>query len=179
MVLDIIFKSSKFLGQDDTCVQPEAKAQELADGIAASIPYHLTDDVAVYAQRIHSGLDTNYDGKPVGGLQLLHPLWVVANASVVSQELRTHMRKHLAWIGQFSRPLSSFLYSCPPPYSFPPSFLWELYTFALSMPPLVLHCYPLGKMQVLIIRSLSGYWAGQSTCKCELVNISSKQKKEN
>ena len=91
------------LGQINNCSEPQIKAQQLADGIAASIPYHLVDDVNTYVEGIHNDRETRYNGKPVGGLLMLHPLWVVANASAVSEELRTYMRKQLAWIGKFSK----------------------------------------------------------------------------
>ncbi|OCK74589.1 hypothetical protein K432DRAFT_310426, partial [Lepidopterella palustris CBS 459.81] len=45
MILDIIVRCSKCLRQKNICLQPQAKAQQLADDIAASIPYHLADNV--------------------------------------------------------------------------------------------------------------------------------------
>ncbi|KAF2496520.1 hypothetical protein BU16DRAFT_549018 [Lophium mytilinum] len=99
MILDIIVKCSNYLEPSDVCFELHPKAQQLADDIAASIPYHLTNDVSEYVQRAQTGGEAKYDGRPVGGLLLLHPLWVVANASIVSHELCTHMRKELSWIG--------------------------------------------------------------------------------
>lgn len=38
-------------------------------------------------------------GKPVGGLFLLHPLWVMTVSFVVSPEMQASARHCLAWIG--------------------------------------------------------------------------------
>ncbi|KAF2801524.1 uncharacterized protein BDZ99DRAFT_455976 [Mytilinidion resinicola] len=99
MILDIIVKCSNYLEPSDVCFELHPKARQLANDIAASIPYHLTNDAAKYLQHVQHGVEAQYDGRPVGGLLVLHPLWVVANASVVSHELSTHMRNELSWIG--------------------------------------------------------------------------------
>jgi hypothetical protein len=99
MILDIMIRCSKYLGLNDNFLA-QTKAIGLAEDIAASIPYHLTNDVRKYVRRIHDLLPTKFYGRPVGGLLILHPLWVVANSSIISRELQHHMRKQLSWIGK-------------------------------------------------------------------------------
>lgn len=99
MILDIILRCSKHLRLSDNLLA-QAKALGLAEDIAASIPCHLTNDVRNYVRQIHDLLPTKFDGRPVGGLLILHPLWVVANSSIITRELQKHMREQLSWIGK-------------------------------------------------------------------------------
>ncbi|KAL1885325.1 hypothetical protein Plec18167_001982, partial [Paecilomyces lecythidis] len=73
------------------------KAQELAEDIAASVAYHLTVDPESYIQTPSKPI---VPGRPVGGLLLLHPLYVITRAPVVSPQLRAQMSECLAWIGK-------------------------------------------------------------------------------
>lgn len=100
MTLDIIIRCSKRLQGSDIQLQEQKKADKLTEEIAASIPYHLTDDLQVYVQELQTGSGIMIPGRPVGGLLLLHPLYVAARLSIVSPQLRDYMSGCLAWIGK-------------------------------------------------------------------------------
>ncbi|OCL02966.1 hypothetical protein AOQ84DRAFT_303720 [Glonium stellatum] len=100
MILDIIVRCLKRLEGNEIRTREQEEVQRLAEGIAASVPYHLTEDLQGYIQGIQAGSDTMIPGKPVGGLLLLHPLYVVARSSVVSPQLQAYMSECLEWIGK-------------------------------------------------------------------------------
>jgi hypothetical protein len=73
-------------------IRLQRDARALAIDIAASVPFHLTSRPYV-APNVHS------PGRPVGGLLLLHPLYVASTLHIVPQELQNYFRRCLAWIG--------------------------------------------------------------------------------
>ena len=100
MVLDIIVRCTKRLLGDDLSPPERIRAEELAEDIASSIPYHLIMDPDINLKDLDSNLRSLKMGSPVGGLLLLHPLYVVTRSETISAQLRVHMCKCLAWIGK-------------------------------------------------------------------------------
>jgi hypothetical protein len=79
------------------------EAQKLASNIAASIPYYLAGDLQVFLnQTLASGVGYKamIPGPSVGGLLLMHTLYMVSNMSVVDPALKVYLKDCLAWIGQ-------------------------------------------------------------------------------
>jgi hypothetical protein len=89
------------LGQKYSYSKEPAEAQELAESIAASIPFHVTESLQVLMSKAESGTGTVNFGRSIGGLLLMHLLYVMSKISIVSAELRAHMRVWLAWIGRY------------------------------------------------------------------------------
>lgn len=77
------------------------KAQLLADAIVASIPYHLTSNLQDYFSMITSKKGALEIGHSVGGLLLLHPLYVLSTSSILNTQMRSYVKGCLAWIGQY------------------------------------------------------------------------------
>lgn len=73
-------------------IRLQRDARALAIDIAASVPFHLTS-------RPYAVPAVESPGQPVGGLLLLHPLYVASTLHIVPQELRIYFRRCLAWIG--------------------------------------------------------------------------------
>ncbi|KIX07377.1 uncharacterized protein Z518_02030 [Rhinocladiella mackenziei CBS 650.93] len=97
LMLDVIFKCKRRLGQE---TGEDEEAQRLAEDIASSVPFHLGNDSDAFPHELHRGTKPMTPGPPVGGLFLLHPLWVITVSSVVSPEIQARMRECLAWIGK-------------------------------------------------------------------------------
>lgn len=79
------------------------EAQKLALNIAASIPYYLAVNVQEFLnQSLASSVTsrTIIPGPPVGGLLIMHTLYMVSNMSVVDLALKVYLKDCLAWIGQ-------------------------------------------------------------------------------
>jgi hypothetical protein len=101
LILDLIFQCKEKLGDSKSREQLRQEAQKLADGIAATIPFFLTNNPETFSLgargRESEGLEV---GRPVGGLLLLHPLWVVSVVSIVPFDMRKQIRQCLTWIGE-------------------------------------------------------------------------------
>ncbi|KAI9741379.1 MAG: hypothetical protein M1834_003096 [Cirrosporium novae-zelandiae] len=93
-------RNSQIAGQEMLTLILTKEAQKLAEGIVASIPYHLTKDPQTYIHETQTGSEEIIPGSPVGGLLLMHPLFVAARMPVVSPQLRAYMSRCLAWIGK-------------------------------------------------------------------------------
>lgn len=104
MLLDILIRLVSRIGgfrQTDTVTRWEQQANILIDDIIASVPYHLTDSPHNYQQAIRSPSSSPGIGRSVGGLLLLHPLYVLSTCSIVPSPIHTYATKCLAWIGQY------------------------------------------------------------------------------
>ncbi|EXJ90106.1 hypothetical protein A1O3_03175 [Capronia epimyces CBS 606.96] len=101
LMLDVVFRCKKWLGLDMAShTREEREAYSLVEEIVASIPFHLSSDpTSCLTEDTGEGTE-RLPGKPVGGLLLLHPLWVVTVSSVVSPKMQDSMRDCLAWIGR-------------------------------------------------------------------------------
>jgi hypothetical protein len=100
MILDVIIRCSQRLEKKTGCHDLKVEACELASDMMASIPFHLSENLATFVK--HAESDTALalvPGRSVGGLLLMHPLFVTANLSVVSPQRQDRMRECLAWIG--------------------------------------------------------------------------------
>ncbi|KAK5054492.1 hypothetical protein LTR84_001383 [Exophiala bonariae] len=100
MLLDIMVRCLSRLQEKDTYGQKQAEATALAYQIMASIPFHVADNVETLSELGHSTTVTVNPGRAVGGLLLMHPLYVAANLSIVPRHLQDQMRDCLAWIGE-------------------------------------------------------------------------------
>ncbi|TPR06040.1 hypothetical protein CAN33_0019425 [Aspergillus niger] len=103
MLLDVLIRLASRMGgsiQTDNVIRWEKQAHILIYDIVASIPYHLTNNLHAYQQDILSLNSPPGVGRSVGGLLLLHPLFVLSTCSAVPQPIQNHALKCLAWIGQ-------------------------------------------------------------------------------
>lgn len=100
LLLDALAKVSRLIGRQDLIATYEQRAQTLAAGIKASIPYHLAADLDEYLRLISAGVPLIPRNRPVGGLLLLHPLYAAASCTVIPLEDRAYFLDCLSWIGQ-------------------------------------------------------------------------------
>jgi hypothetical protein len=85
----------------DTITKWTHKTRLLADDIVASIPYHLASNPHDYLRAITSQKGTPDIGRCVGGLLLLHPLYVLSTSSILLPPTKSYVKRCLAWIGQY------------------------------------------------------------------------------
>lgn len=103
MLLDVLIRLASRMGgtiRTDNVTRWEKQAHILIYDIVASIPYHLTNNLHAYQQDILSLKSPPGVGRSVGGLLLLHPLFVLSTCSAVPRSIQNHALKCLAWIGQ-------------------------------------------------------------------------------
>jgi hypothetical protein len=100
LILNVIIRCSNRLEKRNTYHDEKIKAEELANDIAASIPFHLSENLLAFVEQAENGFELAIiPGKSVGGLLLMHPLFVMSNLPVISPKLQAHMKECLAWIG--------------------------------------------------------------------------------
>ncbi|KAI1868505.1 uncharacterized protein JN550_006421 [Neoarthrinium moseri] len=69
------------------------------EDLAASIPYHLTENLHEFLGELTTSTEITDPGRSLGGLLLMHPLYVAANISLLSDANKEYLRKCLLWIG--------------------------------------------------------------------------------
>jgi len=72
---------------------------ELTAGIVSSIPYLLAADLQAFVENTNAELPPLVPGRPIGGLLLMHALYVLLTLPMVEARLKAYIRHCLAWIG--------------------------------------------------------------------------------
>lgn len=98
LLIEIITRLSEQL-EDTRRSEYLAEAQPIFQDIAASVPYHLVDDLPAFISGMSERTDITDTGKHLGGLLLMHPLYVVSKMRCLSVAQRRYARDCLLWIG--------------------------------------------------------------------------------
>ncbi|KAL9110682.1 MAG: hypothetical protein Q9227_004859 [Pyrenula ochraceoflavens] len=101
LLINLVLKISKEVddGHDHSCERQEAIW--LVQDIIASIPYHLTEDLQIFFRDVQKNNGITDPGKPLGGLLLMHSIYVASRLSIVPPQMQEYMRKCLAWIALY------------------------------------------------------------------------------
>jgi hypothetical protein len=100
LLLNAIIRCSDRLEKRNTYHDEKINIEELANDIAASIPFHLSENLSAFVEQAENGFELAIiPGKSVGGLLLMHPLFVMSNLPVILPKLQLYMKECLAWIG--------------------------------------------------------------------------------
>lgn len=97
----LIDLDSKFSNLLDCTSEQDSEHKEvlrLAEDIISSIPFHLSEDLPAFMRQIDKGCSTIKPGRPVGGLLLMHPLYVASKICLVPQHMQEYLRFCLEWI---------------------------------------------------------------------------------
>ncbi|OBT74023.1 hypothetical protein VF21_05986 [Pseudogymnoascus sp. 05NY08] len=98
LLLDLILALSDALNDKEDHAHERSEAARLIEDIVASIPYHLTDDLRSF---IGGGVDRELTpGRAVGGILLMHPLFVASRVGTVGEEMREYLQECLMWIAR-------------------------------------------------------------------------------
>lgn len=98
LIISLILKLSNLLNDKQDHTLKKRDALKLAGDIIASIPYHLTDDLQTLLQNGCENEQVISPGKPVGGLLLMHPIYIASTLMIVPQEMREYLKECLSWI---------------------------------------------------------------------------------
>lgn len=76
-------------------------ATSVVEDIIASVPYHLTENLPafVYEARLESSTGILVPGRFLGGLLLVHPLYIASHMGFLPGKMREYLRACLLWIG--------------------------------------------------------------------------------
>lgn len=101
LLISLILKLSKLLNDNQEHTRQQKDALYLSEDIIASIPYHLSEDLQAFLREKGNNEEAMNPGRPVGGLLLMHPIYVASTLLIVPQQMREYMRDCLAWIGTY------------------------------------------------------------------------------
>lgn len=92
---------------DHICTFPEheeidpaifTEITELAEGITSSIPFVLSLDLQAFLDHSKTNVPL-VPGRPVGGLLLMHTLYVISVLPIIDPRVQRYLRDCLAWVG--------------------------------------------------------------------------------
>jgi len=84
---------------DDSFARLIHTANSVAKELIASIPYHLAENLQIFLRQSAKSIEIFQPGRSLGGLLLMHPLYVASEMAFLPGNLREYMRRCLAWIG--------------------------------------------------------------------------------
>jgi hypothetical protein len=86
LLIALIIKFSDTLGENDTSFGHFHTANHIVEEIVASIPYHLTDNLQAFLSQRSTRTEITDPGKHLGGLLLMHPLYVASEMTFVPRK---------------------------------------------------------------------------------------------
>lgn len=96
MILDLIIRCLIQLQERSNYLQTkQAEVQQRVDKIAASVPYHIVENVHAFMNQDVINPEQISPGKPVGGLLLTQTLYILSNLSVVLPQRQPRMKECL------------------------------------------------------------------------------------
>lgn len=98
LLIAIIMRPSKQL-EDNRRPEYLGEAQTIFQDLAASVPYHLVDNLPVFTSESSENTTIMDVGKHLGGLLLMHPLYIMTKMECLSAAQRRYARDCLLWIG--------------------------------------------------------------------------------
>ncbi|KIX00977.1 uncharacterized protein Z518_10043 [Rhinocladiella mackenziei CBS 650.93] len=99
LLVALIVKLSDTCGGHDSFMDLSYTANGIVEDMIASVPYHLADNLQAFLNELARSTEIADPGKSLGGLLLMHPLYVASKMSFLSEEIREYMRACLTWIG--------------------------------------------------------------------------------
>ncbi|KAL1866239.1 hypothetical protein VTK73DRAFT_4854 [Phialemonium thermophilum] len=100
MLLDIMWQCARRLHNKSVTTTYQQRAEKLIVDIVASVPYHIAPDMSDFPEHLEKGTTQTSYGRPVGGLLLLHPIYVGSVCSIVPDSKQRYFRRCLRLIGQ-------------------------------------------------------------------------------
>jgi hypothetical protein len=101
MIIDVIVRGESKLNMRNSFHSRLSTAQDLLDDMMASSCFHLCADVPDLVRKAESGAPFCLTpGKSLGGLLIMHPLFIVSSLSITKVQQRCNMREALRWIAE-------------------------------------------------------------------------------
>ncbi len=102
LLIDLIFKLSNLLPDNapDKHSRQRQDSARLIDDLVSSIPFHLAEDLQVFVRDLarDDAAASISPGRPVGGLLLMHLIYIASKLPIVPQPLDDYLRDCLEWI---------------------------------------------------------------------------------
>ena len=103
LLINLIVKLSKILNPDDTYSRQHQDTLHLVEDIISSIPFHLAEDLPVFLRETEreNTAPVMKAGRPVGGLLLIHSIYVASKLPIVPLQMQEYMNDTLEWIATY------------------------------------------------------------------------------
>ena len=113
LLINMILSLSRHLNDNENNTRKQQDALRLVEDIISSIPFHLAEDLSAFLHRLQGGevgkaemgkesvAATLIPGRPVGGLLLMHSIYVASKLSIVPQQMREYMDDCLEFIAKY------------------------------------------------------------------------------
>jgi hypothetical protein len=99
LLVALIIKLSDSLGDNESCIDHIHAANRIVKDMVASVPYHLADNLQVFLSELATSTEITKPGRLLGGLLLMHPLYVASKMPFLPEKMQEYMRRCLTWIG--------------------------------------------------------------------------------
>ncbi|KAJ5639453.1 uncharacterized protein N7484_007315 [Penicillium longicatenatum] len=100
LLITLIMRLSGVLDDGVNHDSDHREALRLVEDMIASIPYHLSEDLQVFLRERHDHTKITNAGRPVGGLLLMHSIYVASHLQIFPLEMREYFKTCLVWIGR-------------------------------------------------------------------------------
>jgi hypothetical protein len=92
---------ARLSGDESYGLDVRRQALSAAQGIFSSLPYHLADNLPAFVKEQAQCPEIADPGKHLGGLLLMHPLYVVSKTPFFTEDMQNYARDCLEWIGTY------------------------------------------------------------------------------
>lgn len=96
LLLVLMMQLSDDLGDTDGSADLAQKADSIVDEIISSVPYHPTDNLYDFLNWPQT--EITEPGRILGGLLMMHQLYVASEVPTLSESTRDYLKRCLAWI---------------------------------------------------------------------------------
>ncbi|TVY80763.1 hypothetical protein LSUE1_G007403 [Lachnellula suecica] len=101
LLILLIMNLSDTIGEHENGTTLNNTAESIAEEIFASVPYHLADNLQVFLSDLATSKHVIDPGRTLGGLLLMHPLYVVSKMPFLPESMRIYAQKCLLWTGTY------------------------------------------------------------------------------
>jgi hypothetical protein len=100
LLITLIIRLAGVLNDDVNHDSDHQEAFLLVQDVIASIPYHLSEDLQLFLRQRQDHTEISNPGRPVGGVLLMHSIYVASHLEIFPFEMREYMKSCLVWIGR-------------------------------------------------------------------------------
>jgi hypothetical protein len=99
-LVDLILRLSNALNDGRSPDAENEVAASLIDGMLASIPFHLVEDLHSFSREMHTSTSIKNPGRAVGGLLLMHSISITSHLEIVNHTTKKYLKRCLQWIAE-------------------------------------------------------------------------------
>ena len=99
LLIALIINLLNILENNDSCADHIHTAKHIFEDMVASVPYHLADNLQAFLCELTTSTEITQPGRSLGGLVLIHPLYVASSMPFLPEQMREYLRRCLTWIG--------------------------------------------------------------------------------